>query len=46
MNKAKGLQPAPRDGSAITCINHSVYMYGGKQGDFRYNDLWRFDLNL
>ena len=38
------MEPAPRDGSSITSFNKSIYMFGGKNGDMRYNDLWQFDM--
>ncbi|CAD8149025.1 unnamed protein product [Paramecium pentaurelia] len=44
LNKQKGMEPAPRDGSSITSYNNSVYIFGGKNGDLRYNDLWQFDM--
>ncbi|CAK56009.1 unnamed protein product (macronuclear) [Paramecium tetraurelia] len=44
LNKQKGMEPAPRDGSSITSHNQSVYIFGGKNGDKRYNDLWQFNM--
>lgn len=38
------MEPAPRDGSSITNHNKSIYIFGGKNGDLRYNDLWQFDM--
>ena len=38
------MEPAPRDGSSITSHNNSVYIFGGKNGDMRYNDLWQFNI--
>ncbi|CAK90880.1 unnamed protein product (macronuclear) [Paramecium tetraurelia] len=44
LNKQKGMEPAPRDGSSMTSHNKSVYIFGGKNGDLRYNDLWQFNM--
>ncbi|CAD8052466.1 unnamed protein product [Paramecium sonneborni] len=44
LNRQKGMEPAPRDGSSITSHNKSVYIFAGKNGDMRYNDLWEFDM--
>ncbi|CAD8049418.1 unnamed protein product [Paramecium sonneborni] len=45
LNKSKEKQPSPRDGSSIAIHNSNLYMFGGKNGDLRYNDLWSFDLS-
>ncbi|CAK70961.1 unnamed protein product (macronuclear) [Paramecium tetraurelia] len=45
LNKSKGKQPSPRDGSSIAIHNQILYMFGGKNGDLRYNDLWQFDFS-
>lgn len=38
------MEPCARDGSAIICYNDDIFMFGGKNGDLRYNDLWKFNL--
>ncbi|CAD8133827.1 unnamed protein product [Paramecium octaurelia] len=45
LNKSKGRQPSPRDGSSIAIHDQILYMFGGKNGDLRYNDLWKFDFS-
>ncbi|CAD8046545.1 unnamed protein product [Paramecium primaurelia] len=45
LNKFKQRQPSPRDGSSIAIHNQSLYMFGGKDGFERFNDLWQFDLS-
>ncbi|CAD8212285.1 unnamed protein product [Paramecium octaurelia] len=45
LNRSKGRQPLPRDASSIAIHNQILYMFGGKNGDIRFNDLWQFDLS-
>ncbi len=39
--------PGPRTGAALRHVSQSrrVYLFGGRQGDQRMNDLWYFDLD-
>lgn len=32
--------PAPREGSSITSINNLLFVFGGTNGQEKFNDLW------
>ena len=36
--------PAPRCGHSATIYNNKMYIFGGTNGEFRFNDIWVFDL--
>ena len=40
----KHLYPKGRANSASTIIEDKVYMFGGNDGNNRFNDLWIFNL--
>ena len=34
----------PRDGSAMTAVGNNLYVFGGTNGQEKFNDLWSFNL--
>jgi len=39
-----GSGPNPRSGHGAIIHKHDMYIFGGTDGDVKYNDLWKYDL--
>lgn len=37
--------PHPRGGHTSSIFNGYLYIFGGRNGEIKYNDIWRFDLS-
>ena len=37
--------PFPRGGHGSAIQNQNLYIFGGTDGDLKYNDLWKFDIS-
>jgi hypothetical protein len=39
-----GSGPAPRCGHTAVVLKNDMYVFGGTDGDIKFNDLWKYDL--